>query len=94
MATLKGWNHIAGLDKFRSLDDTHRRLNLFRYAREIVEKSGTCQFIRHQNGDFHYTFEAVVKYKEDGIRGIILKKVKVVVIDRSDGTGAVFHSVM
>lgn len=94
IATQTGWRHIAGLDKPRSFEDIHRRLSLFKYARDIVEKSGTCQYIRNVNYETHYTFEAVVKYKEDGIRGVSLKKVKVVVKLRKNDGMAVFHSVM
>lgn len=92
-ATRTGWEHIAGLSKFRSIEDTHRRLDLFKYARDIVEKSGTCQYIRYQNGEIHYTFQGVVQFKGEYDSSKKYKLVRVVVIKKNSGV-AVFHSVM
>lgn len=93
LATKSGWEHIAGFSKSRSIDDTHRRLDLFKYARNILEKSGTIQYIRHQNGQIHYCFEAIVEFKGEYERGRRYKRVKVVLVERANGN-IVFHSVM
>jgi hypothetical protein len=91
-ATRAGWEHIAGLSKPRSLQDIHRRLDLFKYARGIVEKSGTCQYIRSQNGKMYYTFEAVVEFSSEFTTGRKYQKVKVVVVANQKRT--IFYSVM
>ena len=61
-ATRDGWRHISGLGKKRSIQDTHRRLDLFKYARSIVERSGTFQYVRSINREIYYSFESVEKF--------------------------------
>lgn len=92
-ATKSGWEHTAGISKARSIEDTHRRLDLFKYAKDIVSKSGTCQYIRYQNGAIHYTFEAAIQFKGEFDKEKSLKRVKVVIIKRDDGL-CLYHSVM
>lgn len=92
-ATKSGWEHTAGISKSRSIQDTQRRLELFKYAKEIIEKSGTCQYIRYQNGAINYTFEAAVQFRGEGEKGKKLLRIKVVVIKRKDGV-CLYHSVM
>jgi hypothetical protein len=94
LATKSGWEHIAGLDKSRGDADIHRRLDLFKYAKNIVSRSGTCQYIRPgRAGDKYYTFESVEAFKDSFSVGKKLKKIRVVIIKTSSGT-CKFHSVM
>lgn len=92
-ATKRGWEHTAGISKFRTIADTHRRLDLFKYAKDIVEKSGTCQYIKYQNDRINLTFEACVQFKGEFEKGKKLKRVKVVIIKEADGT-CFYYSVM
>lgn len=92
-ATRDGWRHISGLGKKRSIQDTHRRLDLFKYARSIVERSGTFQYVRSINREIYYSFESVEKFLGIFEKGRKLKRIKVVIKIKKTGK-AVFHSVM
>jgi hypothetical protein len=92
-ATRIGWEHIAGISKHRTPDDIHRRLDMLKYAREIVGKSGTCQEIRADNaGNVHYEFSNIVNFKGEYDQNRRYKKVRVIIRKTPRGD-CLFYSV-
>ena len=92
-ATRIGWDHISGTSKRRTPDDIHRRLDMFKHAREIVEKSGTCQEIRGDGiGNVHYEFSNIVNFKGIFDKSRRLKKVRVIIRKTPKGD-CLFYSV-
>lgn len=89
----KGWHHLLGSsgNKKRAFQDTHRRLGLLPYAKDIVEKSTTIQNVVIRNNITYYALEAMVNVKIDGTTE--LRKVRVIFVEDKLGN-KIFYSVM
>ena len=92
-ATRMGWSHVAGLSKRRTPEDVHRRLDMLKYARDIVRQSGTCQEIRaDHSGNIHYEFSNIVNFKGEFDTAKRYKKVRVIIRKTPRGE-CLFYSV-
>lgn len=91
--SLMGWRHITGATgaKKRAFKDTYRRLQLLRYAKQIIETSTTVQNVTTKGKRKFYALEAMLMVKENTKEN--LRKVRVILVE-DNKENKIFYSVM
>lgn len=91
--SLLGWYHLTGQNgaKKRSWNDVFRRMQLLRFAREIILESTTVQNIEKRKNTTYFVLEAMKIVTEKGNKE--WRKVRVILFENKKGH-KIFLSVM
>jgi len=91
--SLLGWYHLTGQSgaKKRSWNDVYRRLQLLKFAREIILESTTIQNIEKRNNKLYFVIEAMKLVTEKNKKE--WRKIRVILVENKKGQKT-FLSVM